>query len=491
MTQYEPATPEAQAAFEAATGLDDISRLAALPPLEYDRVRESEAERLGVRVGTLDKEVSKARHEKQEAKGKTAMFPEIRPWPDPVDGAELLDEIKATIHRHIICQPETATAASLWIAFTWMIDHVQVAPLAVITAPEKRCGKSQFLNLIGKLSRRPLVASNISPAATFRVIEAHSPTLLIDEADAFFKENEELRGIINSGHTRQSAYVIRTVGDDHEPRQFSTWGAKAISGIGHLPETIMDRAIVLELRRKLPGETVQRLRHAEERHFDRLTSKLARFAEEAGPTIEQARPYLPEALNDRAQDNWEPLLAIADHVKGKWPDHARQAALKISGVEQGALSLSAELLADIQEVFDSKKVIRLPTSELLDALVQNDEAPWATYNRGKPMNPRQLGKRLKEYGISSKDLKISFANVKKGFDLDQFEDAFKRYLTPSHDTPENAATPLPFGVDQAFMRVREVADKASGSATGNHDATPQAAPILEGSAVAGKRRVSV
>ncbi len=491
MNKFEPASAASQAAFEAATGADDISRLAALPPMEYERSRESEAERLGVRVGFLDKEVSKARHEKQEATRRMTMFPEVMAWPDPVDGAELLDEIKATIQQYIICEPETCVAASLWIVFTWIVDHVEVAPLAVITAPEKRCGKSQFLNLIGRLSRRPLVASNISPAATFRVIEAHSPTLLIDEADTFFKENEQLRGIINSGHTRQLAYVIRTVGDDHEPRQFSTWGAKAISGIGHLAETIMDRAVILELRRKLPGETVQRLRHAVAYDFDRLASRLARFSEDAGPTIGQARPNLPESLNDRAQDNWEPLLAIADHACGEWPDIARHAALKISGTEQEATSLSAELLADIREVFENKKLIRLTTAELLEALVGNDEAPWATYNRGKPMTPRQLGNRLREYGISSKDLKISYANVKKGFNLEQFEDAFKRYLTPSLDAAENTATALPFDVDSASMRVRAVAGKSTGSASGNHEATSDPVPVLEGSTVAGKRRISV
>lgn len=483
---------------------DDISRLAAMPPVDYDRIRKSEADRLGLRVGTLDDEVAKARHEKQEAKGKTAMFPEIRPWPDAVDGAELLDEINATIYRHIICQPETAIAATLWIAFTWLIDHVQVAPLAVITAPEKRCGKSQLLDVIGRLSRRPLVASNISAAATFRVIEAHSPTLLIDEADSFFKENEELRGVINSGHTRQSAYVIRTVGDDHEPCQFSTWGAKAISGIGHFSETLMDRAIILELRRKLPGEEVQRLRHVDPDHFERLASRLARFAEDAGATIGMARPELPEALNDRAQDNWEPLLAIADHVGEDWPELARQAALKISGTEKDPVSMSAELLADIRDVFDSKGMDRITTTELIDSLIENEESPWATYNRGNPINARQLGKRLKEYGIASKDLKIGPGNVRKGFNREQFEDAFKRYLTPSHATSENAATPLPFGADQASMRVRavaeeesgsatksylenpEVADTNDGSATENQSATSEAAQMLEGSGVAEK-----
>ena len=298
---------------------DAVTRLAGLHPLEYEKLRETEANALGVRVGVLDKEVGIVRKARQEEGGKAVMFPTIKVWNKAVDANKLLTEIHKTIKQFIICESDAAITATLWIVFTWFVDVVEVAPLAVITAPEKRCGKTQLLNLIGRLSRRPLMAANISPAATFRVIEAHCPTLLIDEADSFLKDNEELRGVINSGHTRQSAYVIRTVGDDHTPQQFSTWGAKAISGIGHLAETLMDRAVILELRRKLPRESVQRLRHAERGLFDRLASQLARFAEDAAQSIGEARPELPEALNDRAQDNWEPLLAIADYAGGEWP----------------------------------------------------------------------------------------------------------------------------------------------------------------------------
>lgn len=425
-----PATPAAAGGSESL--LDTVARLSALHPLEYEKVREAEAKRLEVRVGALDKEVSIARRTRKEEGGKMAMFPVVEPWHEPVNGEKLLNDLRATIQRFIVCEWETAITAALWIVFTWLIDHVQVAPLAVITAPEKRCGKSQLLNLIGRVSRRPLVASNISSPAMFRVIEAHGPTLLIDEADTFFRENEELRGVINSGHTRQSAYVIRTVGDDHEPRQFSTWGAKAISGIGHLAETMMDRAVILELRRKLPNETVQRLRHAEPHLFDKLASRLARYAEDAGPDIELARPELPEALNDRAQDNWEPLLAVADHVGGDWPRSARLAALKISGSEQEPISLSTELLADIQEVFETGRITRIKTTDLITALTEDEEKGWATYNRGRPLNPKQLANKLRGYGITRRALRFGY-DTTKGYELDQFHEAFDRYL--SHNPP--------------------------------------------------------
>lgn len=412
---------------------DAIKRLAALNFLDYERVRAAEARALGFRPSVLDMAVKGARPADDDA-GRGAMFPEVEPWPEAIDGAKLLDDLRAAVHRFIVCNSETAVAAVLWIGFTWFIDSVQVAPLGMITAPERRCGKTQLLSLIGAVARRPLVASNISPAATFRVIEAHSPTLLIDEADAFLRDNEEMRGVLNSGHTRQSAYVIRTVGDDHEPRQFSTWGAKAISGIGNLHETLMDRSVVLELRRKLPTETVERLRHAEPGLFNGLASRLARFADDNAETIRRARPELPDILNDRAQDNWEPLLAIADLAGGPWPRLARDAAMRISGKEHESKSLAAELLGDVREVFEAKRADRIKTADLLEALTSDDLKPWATYNRGRPMTPRQLAKRLEEYGIRPRTQRMGFDRA-KGYDIADMRDAFARYVEGATNTP--------------------------------------------------------
>ena len=267
----------------------EIKRLAGLAVVDYEKVRKESAEALRVRTSILDKLVE-AQREENAAKKAERLCAETEPFESPVNVAELLTEVRATISRFVVCEPETAVAATLWIAFTWVIDHVQIAPLAIITAPEKRCGKTQLLDLIGRLSKRSLFASNISPAATFRVIEAKAPTLLIDEADAFLRENEELRGVINSGHTRASAYVIRVVGDNFEVKQFSTWSAKAIAGIGKLADTVMDRAILLRLRRKLSGEKVERLRHAEPGLFNILAAKLARFGVDNGKLRECGRP---------------------------------------------------------------------------------------------------------------------------------------------------------------------------------------------------------
>jgi putative DNA primase/helicase len=412
-----------------------IQRLSQLSPLQYDQVRKQEAKALGVRPITLDAAVKDAR------KGTIAddlPFVEVEPWPDEVDPAQLLTDIASTVRRFIVCDSETAHAVALWAAMTWFIDVVQVAPLAVITAPEKRCGKSQLLFLLGRLSARAITTSSISPAALYRTIDAWCPTLLIDEADAFMKDNEELRGLLNSGHTRESAYVIRTVGDSFTPTKFNTWGAKALAGIGHVADTLMDRAVILELRRKLPHEEVDRIRHAETNLFAELRSKLARFADDYRDQLRQTRPPLPQSLNDRAQDNWEPLLAIAMTVGDAWLQLGTIAALKLSSSESAALTVGTELLADIQEIFGDDRE-KITTAELIRLLCSDEEKPWATFNRGRSISPRQVAKRLKEYGILSHTIRIG-SETAKGYTVDQFREAFSRYLSAVTDNPSQIVT---------------------------------------------------
>jgi len=445
-----------------------IAALAVLEPLEYDRVRKEQANALGVQVSTLDALVKKAR--KEEVVSPSLPFSEVEPHPEPIDPALLLSEISGTIRRFIVLTKEQADAAALWIALTWFILVVSVAPLMLISAPEKACGKSQLLELIGRMSAKFLFGANITTAVLFRLIEKCTPTLLMDEVDTFIRENEEIKGLINAGHTRTSAFVWRIVGENHEPKAFSVWGAKAMAGIAlekHLPDSTMSRGIVFNLRRKMAHETVERLRHADIEVFEVIASKLARFAQDYSQKVRLARPNLPNELNDRAQDNWEPLLAIAGCAGAEWVARATAAALKLSGDGENAVSTGNELLADIRRVFERKHVVKISTMDLIDALCADEEAAWATYNRGKPLTPRQLAKQLAAYEISSKTVRLGHANTPKGYDAAQFADVFARYLAAPENLPQqrNGSQESMSGMDLGVADAKGVAATEGSGAT--------------------------
>ena len=219
-----------------------VAALARKDHTEYDRVRAGLAETLGVRVGTLDDKVEALR-KKMEAEDDKGDLPhwKVELWSEPVDGAALLDSIRRVFRRYIVLSKGAEVALSLWVLHAWTIDAGDISPFMVLVSPTKRCGKTSVLILLFYLTPKSELASNITAAALFRYIEAVRPTLLIDEADAFVKNNEELRGILNSGHTKVAADVIRTVevNGEHTPRRFSTSAPKAIAtirGLSYTPE---------------------------------------------------------------------------------------------------------------------------------------------------------------------------------------------------------------------------------------------------------------
>ncbi|MGV8959357.1 MAG: DUF3631 domain-containing protein [Stenotrophomonas sp.] len=459
------AIPDNPGALFEPDALEIIKSIRGGDPAQYARIRDS-AKKAGVSVSELDKLVAKTPNAADGSAGDGSLFEEVGPWPEPVSGGELLGDIVDAFSLYVVADPPTLHAAALWVVHTWLMDVLSVSPIANITAPEKRCGKTVTLTALGKLAYRPMQVSNIAPAALFRSIEAWQPTLLIDEVDSFLAAHEEARGILNSGFDRSGAFVVRCVGDAHEPTKFSTWGAKALCGIGRIADTLEDRSIPLRLRRKLPGESVGNIRHADRDAWAALRSRIARWADDNRERVRVARPVPVSGLHDRANDAWEPLLAIAELSGDGWPQKARHAAVALHGVDDGGLSAGVELLADIKAVFENRGIDRLFTSELLDALTTDEEAPWATWNRGKPMTARQLSSRLSEYKIQSAD-KRRGALVRKGFDLIQFNDAFARYI-PSPDTPAASATTLQAIHSNGF--------EGFPSATGSHCVADQKQP---------------
>lgn len=398
----------------------DLIRLAKLPLIDYDRCRKSEIKRLGLRAHILDELVAARRIDGIATNATRELFTPVESWQLPVDGVAILGEILLIIERHIACSREVARATALWIVFTWCIEAMQIAPIACITAPVKQCGKTNLLRLIGKLCAKPLMTSNLSASALYRSIEKWRPTLLIDEADTFLKDHEDIRGILNAGHA-SDGYVLRSSGDDHEPTPFYVFGAKAIAGIGHLPETLKDRSILLELRRKKKDEVRQRLRYADQNQLHEVRQKLARWSIDHMEVLKIARPELPDALSDRAQDNWEPLLAIADCVGGHWSQDARQVAIAISGTEDETPSVREQFLADIQKCFSTSKSSRISSMKLLQLLCSDIESPWVEWGvQKKPMSPHQLAKMLANFGIKSKTMREGTGTF-KGYELSDFK----------------------------------------------------------------------
>ena len=445
-----------------------LTELAELSDIEYGQQRKGAAKKLGVTVTILDRAVKTKRCETQNGDD---IFPPIAPFSDSVELNKLLEELEEVFKCYAVLPEHVTTALALWCVFTYLIDVMDIAPILVISSPEKRCGKTTLLSILLKLVYRPLPASNISAAALFRTIETWKPTLIIDEADTFIKNSDDLRGVINSGHTRPTAFVIRTVGDNHNPKQFSTWGAKVIAVIGDVPDTINDRSIVISLKRKLNHERIEKIRNADPLIFDKLRSKLLRVANDNAGIIKNIRLSFPADVNisDRALDNWESLLAIAGLAGKDWINKVYQAAQALSPNEIDATSVGVELLQDIQKIFIDKNITEISTKDLIEALCEDEESRWVIYNfkgNDKRITARQISKILKEYKIKSKNVRFG-QQVLKHYEKTQFEDAWKRYSNyiSSNSIAKLSATTLQKPAKVVIERDAGVADNLNVSVT--------------------------
>jgi putative DNA primase/helicase len=400
--------------------------LAQLTRVEYDQVRKAEAKAHGIQLQTLDHEVSRLR--KELTSEATLTFKDPDPWSTKVNGSELLSRIRKEVERYLVLPPHASTAIALWCLHTWSLDAFFITPFLYVRSPQKRSGKSTLMIIVQELVRRSLLVTSASSAAIFRCIEEYRPTLLLDEADAWMRENEELRGILNGGHSRKTAVVIRTVGENYEIRPFSTFCPKAISGIGRLADTLEDRSIIIPMKRKHSQDRVERLR---EDHLDflDLRRQCRRWAQDELETLRAADPVTPPTLNDRAADNWRQLLAVADTAGGEWPQQARAAAVALSGQTDDE-AIGTQLLEDIRDYFASENAKAILSANLAEHLGKLEERPWSDWKQGKVITAPQIARLLKPFEIRPRTVRHGLLTA-KGYLREQFEDAFGRYVQTS------------------------------------------------------------
>ena len=427
------AATDAGAPFERGN-LQMLAELRVFDPAGYQRVRAALV-KAKIRIGALENEITHISSANPAlSAGMPFEFEVTEKWPDPVDGEQLFNDVVALFKRYMVLPAYAAEAMALWAIFTHTHDCWSISPRLALNSPEKRCGKTTALSIIQKLVPKPLPASNITTAALFRSISEWSPTLLIDEADTFLPDNEELRGILNSGHNRSQAYVVRTTPPDFKPASFSTWAPVAIAMIGNLPDTLNDRAIVINLQRKLPGTQVERFRPDRTTHIETLRRKIARWALNNTDRLSSWDGDTPEALHDRATDNWRPLIAIADTIGGKRSKQAREAAVGLTGADDQG-SFSVLLLQDIRSVFECHGKNRLPTKEILDRLAEMEGRPWPEFRNDKALTAGQMARLLRPFGITPTSTRFEGGGNVKGYALVAFNDAFSRYLPPAAVTP--------------------------------------------------------
>lgn len=353
-----------------------------------------------------------------------------------------LDDVEATVRKFVALPSDHHyVAVALWIAASHAIGAWQHATRLCVTSPEKRCGKSRLLDLVEGMCRNPLMTVNATVAAVTRSIAEDTPTLLIDEADTLFStkraadNNEELRGVLNAGWQRNRPSIRWDV-TTRSLERIDTFAMAALAAIGRLPDTVMDRSVVVRMRRRAPGEPVSSFR--ERRDRPALNELRAALADWITPNVEPLADAQPDMspLEDRAADVWESLAAVADLAGGHWPAKARRAMVALTDHADDDANLGTELLRDVRRVFSETRTTAIPTAELLDRLKGLDESPWRAFDT----TARDLARRLKAYDVRPEQVRAG-DRQSRGYKIDSLIDAFTRYL-PDEDARPHVSQPV-------------------------------------------------
>lgn len=421
-----------------AAHLDDIDRATAIK-LVLDQLAGLKIKNVRPLVKATLGEVKPPAGAGNEAANSITLVSD-KPADEPIPGSTLLHDTAELFRRHVILRSSSqADAIALWVAAAYVIDALSLMPILLITSPTMRSGKTTLMTLLGAILPRALTVSSLTGAGLARAIAAFSPTVLADEADTWLTDqSSELRGIMNAGHTRATAFVLRCSPDTHEPKLIPCFGARVLSMIRQPPATIADRAISIEIRRKRTDEMVHRFRVDRLREDKSpLRRRWQRWANDHVDEIGRLDPEVPAGLHDRAADNWRPLLAISELVGGDWPVRAHVAAVELSATGETDESLGIELLRDVRVVFAARATPTIPSAELTADLVAMPERPWAESSQGRPMSSIKLARQLRPFGIHTRKVREG-AKTFNSYLCTDFEDIWARYLPLDSEQLEQA-----------------------------------------------------
>jgi putative DNA primase/helicase len=369
-----------------------------------------------------------------------ALLPQVesstRDSVQPIEGEELFRRVVSLLLSEVVMTKEQATFVALWVLYTHAHDNFETSVILAIISATKRSGKTRLLERISRLVPRPLAASSATAAAVYRVIPIKRPTLLLDELDLAPGDQSEFNRILVSGLRRETAHVLRCVGDQHEPKQFSVWCPKVVCRIGDIKHSSLnDRAIIVRMQRA----TLEELKavKTESRDLMRTATDTLRAQAEQWATasgvglafLEERRNLLP-TKDSRYQDLWAPLLAVADMIDEKRVGaEARAAAAALYDERETAGDEhNIRLLLDIDEVFRQEDKAFLSTEELLIALRKDTYGLWATVGeRGQGLNAEGLASRLRPFGVKSKQLRVG-EKRERGYFKDPIKNAIARYV---------------------------------------------------------------
>ncbi len=351
---------------------------------------------------------------------------------------------------YVVMPPLSLVTVCGWLVASHLCDLWDRFPHLAVTSPQRRCGKTRFLELLLQVCPKAKLAVSISPAALYRKITLDVPTLLLDEAQSLARkgsESTETLSEIFCGGISKDAVVSRCTGQNHTPTDFPIYCPKVVALIGKLGGALADRCIPVQMRRRTSIEVVRKARMREiEAEGAALRGRLEEWAADESVRDDARRVYdqldLLDIENDRMAELLLPLQAslvvAAPHRLGELEEFAKGLDELEQEIERSDPGI--RLLRACQEIFGDEQGPDdfFSTDEIRNQLVKRVGDGWDEYNDGQAISREKLATLLADYDIYPKR-KQSKAQTARGYYRRDFRDAWERYLPPE----EGGATARP------------------------------------------------
>jgi hypothetical protein len=358
----------------------------------------------------------------------------VKPEPT-LSGRELLNAVEQFIRRYAALPASAYLPVALWAIATHAAQAFDCFPYLALVSAVKRSGKTRLAEVLETLVLRPWRGTAPSLAALFRMLE-RGPTVMLDEVEVFNQKNkseitQNLLAVLNAGH-RKGSTIPRCVGPKQEVTDFHVYGPKLFAAIGRLPDTLLDRSIIVHMKRRSKAQIVERFRQVRAATEAKpIHEAVARFARECRGNIEHSYQSVLDVdldyLNDRDADLWTPLFAVCAVI-----DSARLPTLEANAKTLSAAkgrddvddSYALTLLRDIRTVWPEGEE-KCETAILLERLKALEESPWA--DAKYPLTARRLATMLKPFDVEPRNIQIENRRP-KGYLYAEVEAALEPYL---------------------------------------------------------------
>jgi hypothetical protein len=245
----------------------------------------------------------------------------------------LLDALVDAIKHYVWFNNEhDPVLAALWFMHTHVYDRFMHTPRLAVFSQEESSGKSTLVAHLGsRLVRNPYAVGNVTAASLFRRIHNTKPSALIVEGD-----NQpwgyDFISLLNNGYEKNPGLISRA-GKGAATVDYYVFAPLAFDWYlgSHRPlppRTSLSRCLTIDLDRAPSGSKPPKFKDTDTEWMQRLADLQQGISIWASNVVLNDEPEMPPQLTsrtDRTENNWCPLIAIADSI-GRG-EIARQAAI--------------------------------------------------------------------------------------------------------------------------------------------------------------------